>query len=109
MTTTKKQYNYCLDFIKGMACIFVVLMHVEFPGLTGTAVQAISRFSVPFFFMVSGYFCFRQFLQKSDDKNAAVNGGLIIRKKTLHIAKITLYASLFYFTLALLQHFTSVS
>ena len=84
-------------------------MHVEFPGLTGTAVQAISRFCVPFFFMVSGYFCFRPLLQQTDDKNvAAVNGGgnsLIIRKKILHIAKITLYATLFYLTLALLQHF----
>ena len=52
-----KQYNYCLDFVKGLACIFVVLMHCEFPGVTGVAVQAISRFCVPFFFMVSGYFC----------------------------------------------------
>lgn len=54
-----KQYNYCLDFVKGLACIFVVLMHCEFPGLLGTAVQAISRFCVPLFFMVSGYFCFK--------------------------------------------------
>ena len=54
-----KKYNYCLDFIKGLACIFVVLMHCEFPGLLGTAVQAVSRFCVPLFFMVSGYFCFR--------------------------------------------------
>lgn len=54
----KKQYNYCLDFIKGIACIFVVFMHCEFPGVLGTAVQAVSRFCVPFFFMVSGYFCF---------------------------------------------------
>lgn len=62
----KKQYNYCLDFIKGIACIFVVFMHCEFPGVIGTAVQAISRFCVPFFFMVSGYFCFRPLAQLSD-------------------------------------------
>ena len=52
-----KQYNYCLDFMKGIACLFVVWMHCEFPGKTGVIVQAISRFCVPFFFMVSGYFC----------------------------------------------------
>ena len=81
----QKQYNYCLDFIKGFACIFVVLMHCEFPGVTGVAVQAISRFCVPFFFMVSGYFCFRPLLQQTDIKNVkVVNGGynsLIINKK----------------------------
>lgn len=38
-----KQYNYCLDFIKGLACIFVVLLHCDFPGATGVAIQDISR------------------------------------------------------------------
>ncbi|MBR1631194.1 MAG: acyltransferase family protein [Paludibacteraceae bacterium] len=59
MSESQKQYNYCLDFIKGIACVFVVFMHCEFPGIMGMAVQAISRFCVPFFFMVSGYYCFR--------------------------------------------------
>ena len=62
---SQKQYNYCLDFIKGIACMFVVFMHCEFPGIMGTAVQAVSRFCVPFFFMVSGYFCFRPFSLKT--------------------------------------------
>ena len=108
MEQSEKQYNYCLDFVKGLACIFVVLMHCEFPGLTGVAVQAISRFCVPFFFMVSGYFCFRPLLQPIvNNRVAFVNGGwynsLIIRKKVLHIAKITLFASLFYLAFVLLQ------
>lgn len=72
----KKQYNYCLDFIKGIACIFVVFMHCEFPGILGTAVQAISRFCVPFFFMISGYFCFRP-LESNAEKNGAAWGGKI--------------------------------
>ena len=79
-------YNICLDFIKGIACFCVVFMHCEYPGVVGIAVQAISRFSVPFFFMVSGYFCFYP-------------GGYdstIIRRKTTHITRIVLWASLFY-------------
>ena len=60
-----KHYNPCLDFIKGLACLCVVFMHCEFPGEVGTIVQAASRFSVPFFFMVSGYFCF--YSEKYDD------------------------------------------
>ncbi len=83
---TVKQYNPCLDFVKGLACICVVFMHCEFPGKAGVIVQAISRFSVPFFFMVSGYFSF--FPGKYDST--------IIRRKTSHITRIVLWASLFY-------------
>lgn len=85
-----KQYNYCLDFVKGLACTFVVFMHCEFPGLLGTAVQAISRFCVPLFFMVSGYFCFKPELIIGD-------GSLLnINKKVKHVLIITINACLFY-------------
>ncbi len=107
MVSSTKQYNYCLDFLKGIACMFVVFMHCEFPGITGVAVQAISRFCVPFFFMVSGYFCFRPLVQQSESQRTMIlnkeSNSLIIRKKVLHIAKITLYASLFYLAFVLLQ------
>lgn len=76
MTQATKQYNYCLDFIKGIACMFVVFMHCEFPGILGTAVQAISRFCVPFFFMVSGYFCFRPIVQSADNNAGILVGGV---------------------------------
>lgn len=95
---TTKQYNYCLDFLKGIACMFVVFMHCEFPGLTGTAVQAISRFCVPFFFMVSGYFCFKPL----EDLEREGYESLKIKKKVAHIGKITLWASLFYLAFVLL-------
>lgn len=81
-----REYNSCLDFVKGFACICVVFMHCEFPGVVGIAVQAISRFCVPFFFMVSGYFCF--YPGKYDST--------IIRRKATHITRIVLWASLFY-------------
>lgn len=86
MNIAMKKYNSCLDFIKGFACFCVVFMHCEFPGVVGIAVQAISRFCVPFFFMVSGYFCFYQ--EKYDDT--------IIRRKIKHITTVVLWSSLFY-------------
>ena len=88
-----KQYNYCLDFIKGLACVFVVFMHCEFPGRLGIVTQAISRFCVPFFFMVSGYFCFKP-------DGTAVD----MKRKILHVAKITLFACLFYLVYTLCRH-----
>ena len=76
----QKQYNYCLDFIKGIACMFVVFMHCEFPGIMGTAVQAVSRFCVPFFFMVSGYFCFKPLALSTEQKTAKnLAGGVFLR------------------------------
>lgn len=95
-----KQYNYCIDWIKGVACIFVVFMHCEFPGIMGTAVQAISRFCVPFFFMVSGYYCYKPLVSDHTGGGNSNN----IRRKVVHIGKITLYASLFYVAFVLLQH-----
>lgn len=55
---TEKKYNYCLDFIKGIACICVVFLHCEFPGVLGIAVQTVTRWTMPFFFMISGYYSF---------------------------------------------------
>lgn len=89
----QKHYNYCLDFIKGIACIFVVFMHCEFPGLFGIAVQAISRFCVPLFFMVSGFYCYKEFTITMLER----------RNKVIHILEITVNASLFYILFALVQ------
>lgn len=90
----KKPYNYCMDFLKGIACIFVVFIHVKFPGDFGQAVQAVARFAVPFFFMVSGYYCYRKDYQ-------GVGGGV---KKIWHIVKITFFAYLFYIIVALIDN-----
>lgn len=53
----KKQYNF-LNALKIIAAFFVVAIHVHFPGDFGIGVIAVARFSVPFFFMVSGFFSY---------------------------------------------------
>ena len=85
--------NYCLDFIKGIACIFVVFMHCEFPGKLGVLVQCVSRFCVPFFFMISGFFSYR--------KEVQYTSSVPQYKKIFHILKIVFYASLFYIMVAI--------
>lgn len=54
-----KQRNKCLDYFKGIACIAVVLLHIRLPfdNIDGV-IQSMSRFAVPLFFMVSGYYCY---------------------------------------------------
>lgn len=92
--TKEKQYNYCMDFLKGIACILVVFIHVKFPGNFGLAVQSIAHFAVPFFFMVSGYYFY------CEDYLGIVRCG----KKIWHIFKIVFFAYLFYIIVALIYN-----
>ena len=95
MTSGSKQYNYCLDFIKGIACICVVLMHCEFPGTLGMLIQTMSRFCVPFFFMVSGYYWYRERNPYDPQR---------IRRKVKHVLGIAVFATVLYVAFALLQN-----
>lgn len=61
----KSARNTCLDQIKGIAAVFVVFIHARFPGELGIIVDAIAKFAVPFFFMVSGYFFYCDDFEKS--------------------------------------------
>lgn len=83
-TGARPQRNHCLDLVKGIACMFVVCMHCEFPGYFGVLVQCVARFAVPFFFMVSGYFCYR------------AQGTTNYPRKVRHIASIILFACTVY-------------
>lgn len=48
--------NTSLDLLKGVAALFVIWIHEQFPGMTGQLINRIGGFAVPVFFMVSGYF-----------------------------------------------------
>ena len=77
--------NYCLDYVKGIACIFVVFTHCRFPGTMGIIANCVARFSVPYFFMVSGYFSY----YKDGRKFPA-------GRKIKHISIIVIAATIFY-------------
>ncbi len=47
--------NRTFDLFKWAAALFVLLLHVPFPGDVGGTVRMFARWAVPFFFMVSGY------------------------------------------------------
>ena len=79
-----KNRNISLDLVKVFAAFAVVCIHYMFYGEVGVIVKAISRFAVPFFFAVSGFFAYRDEHQK-------------MTKKAVHIAKIYFYCFLLYF------------
>lgn len=48
--------NLTLDFFRGIACILVVFIHIQFPQPFGKYVEAVAKSAVPFFFMTGGFF-----------------------------------------------------
>ena len=79
--------NKSLDAAKAIAACLVVCIHVSFPGQAGQLVKVLARCAVPFFFMVSGYFCYYQ----------NCNASKRILSKILHIMKLFAVSVVFYF------------
>lgn len=50
--------NIKLNFLKGLACMGVVFIHVTFPGLFGQIVLRASAYAVPIFYMIAGYYAY---------------------------------------------------
>lgn len=89
-----KKQNNCLNFFKGLACIFVVAIHMRFPvDYIDGPIQSAARFAVPFFFMVSGYYCF------NEDKTIELSK---LPKKVKHIAILCLGSFIFWFLFILI-------
>lgn len=78
--------NKSLDAAKAVAAFMVVCIHVSFPGLAGEIIKVLARCAVPFFFMVSGYFCY---YERGNTANK-------IPAKILHILKLFMISAVFY-------------
>lgn len=78
----KPKRNQSLECIRMIAAMFVVWMHVPFPGDFGNLVNCLARFAVPFFFAVSGYFSY------------GIMGGKI-KKRFVQILKLNVIAIVF--------------
>lgn len=83
----EKQIIESVNTLKGLACIGVVLMHCNFPGLLGKVLLYFFKFSVPAFFMISGYFLF-------PSSNNQINNKL--SKQIRKIAKLLFFCFVFY-------------
>lgn len=76
--------NWKFDYLKGISCIIVIFLHCPFYGILGELVIYAFRFSVPLFFMITGYYTYSK-----DD--------LWIREKAFSLLKLTVMTELFYF------------
>lgn len=50
--------NNSINMLKGISCLIVVLLHCPIPGVWGEAIIYGIRFSVPVFFMITGYYSY---------------------------------------------------
>lgn len=69
-----------MECAKLIAAFFVVVIHVPFPGDFGNVISCLSRFAVPMFFAISGYFSYG-----ADSKK--------LSRRFLHILKLNLLAT----------------
>lgn len=90
-----KKYNNTLDFLKGVGCMGVVLIHFPFPGMFGLIIKRICFSAVPIFFLTSGYFSYNK-----DEEIQRIN----IARKSIGILKISVWSIAFYFLYSLLFH-----
>ena len=55
-----KKQNNTLNLLKGLACLAIVWMHTNSGGLVNQVIVCMARFGIPIFFMVSGYFTYKE-------------------------------------------------
>ena len=82
-TARNKTRNPAIEICRLVAAIFVVFIHYGFPGEFGNVINCLARFSVSFFFVVSGYFVYH-----ADES--------VIKKRVVGILKLNIYASMLY-------------
>lgn len=79
--------NETIDILKGFACLAVVILHCPFPTKIGSILSIYTRFAVPLFFIISGYFC--RFSVYSSDLAK-------LKKKISHVLRILTAGLLLY-------------
>ena len=55
MQGAKKRFDG-LDILKCIGAFFIIVIHIPFPGEVGGYIDALARFAVPVFLMITGYF-----------------------------------------------------
>ena len=77
--------NNLLNIEKALAAYGVIIIHTGFPKTFGIVVDCLVRFSVPLFFMISGYYCYSKERKELQNK---------IPRKIKHIGKIIIISSI---------------
>lgn len=88
----KPSKNYCLSFFQALACIFIIFIHIGFPGNFGITMQSLARFGVPLFFAISGFFLYKEGMTKEEVRSK-------IKKRAPHIFYLLIFSFCIYLLL----------
>lgn len=80
-----------LNFIKGIACIGVVFIHVGFPGKFGLIIAKLCQFAVPIFAMTAGFYA----LNSTEET---------VQRRLFKIVRIFVFALIWFIAYAVLSH-----
>lgn len=94
-----KKQNECLNFLKGIACILIVYMHMGFPEPVGSVINVIAKMSVQLFFIISGYFAWSSSNEKALSKMPAK-----LKHTVAMIGWAVLFSTLYHIVTASLQN-----
>lgn len=75
--------NYTLEILKLFAAYMVVFIHIPFYGEFGNIIDALARFAVPLFFLISGFYSYNISLNK-------------IKKRITNTMRLFIISSLIY-------------
>ena len=80
--------NRTLSVFEAVATYFVVFIHCTFPGETGIFIRSMGKFAVPLFFVVSGFFYYKE--------NHIYNETKSTKRKIFNLIKILIASELVY-------------
>lgn len=86
--------NHTLNYLKTLASFCVVMLHCGFPSVIGKLIYGPSRFAVPLFFMISGYFVY------SENKDKVIKR---LPSKIKHIGRLLIGTEITYFLWHVIQ------
>lgn len=77
--------NKSVNWLKGVACLLVVLNHFHGDGMWGNIVYTLSNIGVPIFFLISGYYLY------NEDDNKVIEK---LPKKIIHVTNLIILQTL---------------
>ncbi len=89
--------NRFLDVIKLLACFMVIIIHTKGIGVADEYVVALTRWAVPFFFVLTGMYFFKNDLSKENIRKCSLKKGLKFLKILLIVEFVYLLYSLVYY------------
>lgn len=89
--STLNNHNHSLNILKVICATLIVFNHCIFPGKVGVLIRDISRVAVPIFFIISGYYVYRNSEYKK-------------YKKIIRILLMLVGASLFWFIFTIIRY-----